>query len=182
MGSYATSYISTTSSSATRVADACFKTGISSLIGQTEGVLFADVNWNVQAESGSPVVGILTLNNNVANLDNCIILGIERQTGGTNRVYCLVQNSGSTQAALFGSSISSGRYKIALGYKANDFVLYVNGVQIATDTSGTVPTTSEVLLGTRFQGDSVNLNDTINEAVLFPTRLTNAELASLTTI
>ena len=178
--SYATSYIPTTSSSATRVADACFKTGISSLIGQTEGVLFADVNWNVQAESGSPVVGILTLNNNVANLCDCIILGIERQSGGNNRVYCLVQNSCSTQAALFGSNITNGRYKIALGYKANDFVLYVNGVQIATDTSGTVPTTSEVLLGIRFQGDSVNLNDTINEAVVFKTRLTNSELAQLT--
>ena len=181
-GSYPTSYIPTTSSSATRVADACFKTGISSLIGQTEGVLFADVNWNVQPESGSPVVGILTLNNNVANLDNCIILGIERQTGGGNRVYCLIQNSGTTQASLFGSLISSGRYKIALAYKANDFILYVNGVQIATDTSGTVPTTSEVLLGQRFAGDSVNLNDSINEAVIFPTRLTNAELASLTTL
>ena len=40
--SYPTSYIPTTSSSATRVADACFKTGISSLIGQTSGVLFVD--------------------------------------------------------------------------------------------------------------------------------------------
>ena len=40
-----TSYISTTSASATRVADACFKTGISSLIGQTEGVFFADYNY-----------------------------------------------------------------------------------------------------------------------------------------
>ena len=180
--SYATSYIPTTSASATRVADACSKTGISSLIGQTEGVLFADVNWIVKPESGSPVVSILTINNNVANLDNCIILGIERQTGGGNRVYCLVQNAGSTEAGLFGSLISNGRYKIALAYKANDFVLYVNGVQIATDTSGSVPTTSEVLLGQRFTGDSVNLNDSINEAVLFKTRLTNAELASLTTL
>jgi hypothetical protein len=40
--SYATSYIPTTSASATRVADECSKTGISSLIGQTEGVLFVD--------------------------------------------------------------------------------------------------------------------------------------------
>jgi hypothetical protein len=180
--SYPTSYIPTTSASATRVADACFKTGISSLIGQSEGVLFADVNWIVKPESGSPVIGVVTINNNVANLDNCIILGIERQTGGGNRVYCLVQNAGSTEAGLFGSLISSGRYKIALAYKANDFVLYVNGVQIATDTSGSVPTTSEVLLGQRFTGDSVNLNDSINEAVVFKTRLTNAELASLTTI
>jgi hypothetical protein len=180
--SYPTSYIPTTSASATRVADACSKTGISSLIGQTEGVLFADVNWIVKPEAGSPVIGIVTLNNNVANLDNCIILGIERQSGGTNRVYCLVQNSGSTVAGLFGSNITNGRYKIALAYKNNDFVLYVNGVQIATDTSGTPPTTSEVLLGPRFQGDSFSMNDSINQAVLFKTRLTNAELASLTTI
>jgi hypothetical protein len=182
VSSYPTSLINTTSASATRVADECSKTGISSLIGQTEGVLFADVNWIVKPESGSPVVSILTINNNVANLDNCIILGIERQTGGSNRVYCLVQNSGSTVAGLFGSNITNGRYKIALAYKANDFVLYVNGVQIATDTSGSVPTTSEVLLGQRFTGDSYNLNDSINESVIFKTRLTNAELASLTTI
>jgi hypothetical protein len=180
--SYPTSYIPTTSASATRVADACFKTGISSLIGQTEGVLFADVNWVVKPEDGSPVIGIVTLNNNVANLNNCIILGIERASGGANRVYCLIQNSGATVGELSGSSISNGRYKIALAYKANDFVLYVNGVQIATDTSGTPPTTNELLLGLRFQGDSYNLNDTINEAVVFKTRLTNAELASLTTI
>jgi hypothetical protein len=43
--SYPTSYIPTTSSSATRVADACSKTGISSLIGQTEGD-FVDFNIN----------------------------------------------------------------------------------------------------------------------------------------
>jgi hypothetical protein len=180
--SYPTSYIVSTSSSATRVADACFKTGIGSLIGQTEGVLFADVNWIVKPEAGSPIVGILTLNNNVANLDNCIILGIERQSGGTNRVYSFVQNSGSTVAGLFGSNITNGRYKIAFAYKNNDFVLYVNGVQIATDTSGTPPTTSEVLVGQRFQGDSFLMNDSINETVLFKTRLTNAELASLTTL
>lgn len=42
--SYPTSYIPTTSSSATRVADACYKTGISSLIGQTSGAAFIEFN------------------------------------------------------------------------------------------------------------------------------------------
>jgi hypothetical protein len=180
LGAYGTSYVKTEAAAVTRVADACSKTGISSLIGQTEGTLFADVNWTFKNEAGSPVVGILTINNNVANLDNCIILGIERQTAGINRVYCLVQNAGATEAGLFGSSISSGRYKIALAYKANDFVLYVNGVQIATDTSGSVPTTSQVLLGPRFNGDSVITDDRIAQALLFKTRLTNAQLAELT--
>jgi len=178
----ATSYIPTLGTSVTRVQDSCYKTGISSLIGQSEGTLFAEVNWVVKPENGSPVIGIVTLNNNVANINNCIILGIERQSGGNNRVYCLVQNSGATVAALFGSNITNGRYKIALAYKNNDFALYVNGVQIATDTSGTPPTTSEVLLGQRFQGDSFSMSDSINQALLFKTRLSNTELAQLTTI
>jgi len=181
-GAYPTSYIPTLGSSVTRLADAASKTGISSLIGQTAGTLYADVNWTFKNEAGSPVVGILTINNNVANLDNCIILGIERQSAGINRVYCLVQNAGATEAGLFGSSISSGRYKIALAYTANDFVLYVNGAQIATDTSGSVPTTSQVLLGPRFNGDSVNIADSINAAALYTTRLSNSELASLTSL
>ena len=41
-GSYPTSYIPTTSASVTRNADVISKTGISSLIGQTEGTLFYD--------------------------------------------------------------------------------------------------------------------------------------------
>jgi hypothetical protein len=39
-GSYSTSYLPTYGTSATRTADSCSKTGISSLIGQTEGTIF----------------------------------------------------------------------------------------------------------------------------------------------
>jgi len=42
-GSYPTSYIPTTSASVTRNADVVSKTGISSLIGQTEGTMFCDI-------------------------------------------------------------------------------------------------------------------------------------------
>jgi hypothetical protein len=40
--SYSTSVIPTTTATVTRLADACSKTGISSLIGQTEGTLFVE--------------------------------------------------------------------------------------------------------------------------------------------
>jgi hypothetical protein len=43
-GSYATSYCPTLAAAVTRGADAASKTGISSLIGQTEGTLFAEIN------------------------------------------------------------------------------------------------------------------------------------------
>jgi hypothetical protein len=143
--------------------------------------LFCDIQWQVKPEAGSPIVGLLSINN-AADLNNCIILGIERQSGGTNRFYSFVQVGGATVVSLIGSTLTNGRYKAALAYKENDFVLYVNGVQIATDTSGAVPTNSVVIVGGRFVGDSVQVADPISQALVFKTRLTNAQLAELTTL
>jgi hypothetical protein len=180
ISSVATSPIVTTAGTASRVADAITQTSASSLIGQTEGTIFAEVDWRVFAQSGSPVVGIVALNVGANNGQNSIVLGIERLALGTNRVYCFVNVANVTQAELFGSNITSGRYKIALAYKQDDFALYVNGVSIATDTSGTVPATSEVRIGTRFNTDTVVTNDHVRSVALFPTRLANATLASIT--
>jgi hypothetical protein len=171
MGSYATSYISTTSSSATRVADACFKTGISSLIGQTEGVIFADVNVNITGDA-SNFAGIAI---NDGTSSNVISFGYYQE----GRIQAVSFVSGSLvvniNLPIFG--LTSGSHKFALAYKLNDYVFYVDGVQVGSDTSASVPATSVFLLS-----DLVGADISYNQAVLFPTRLTNAELASLTTI
>jgi hypothetical protein len=169
--SYPTSYIPTTSASATRVADACFKTGISSLIGQTEGVVFVDFVCNGLENYGTP----LSLNDGSAN--NYIWL----TTFGNGDLRVEVYN-GSVQASITYSTLIVGqRYKVALAYKQNDFAFYVNGNLIGTDTSGNVPSSLS-----RLDYDLANnwalQSEKINQAVLFKTRLTNAELASLTTI
>jgi hypothetical protein len=172
MGSYATSYIKTTSSSATRVADDCFKTGISSLIGQTEGVLFADV--------------VIPSYDNVAKW--IAFLGAKNSTtflgiyvNSSNGITAEVLNS-TQQALIIYNSFSVGtRYKIALAYKQNDFAFYINGIQIGTDTSGTVPTVSEFNFNYQLIDSLMGVRN-YNQVALFPTRLTNAELASLTTI
>jgi hypothetical protein len=177
---YATSYIPTTSASVTRVADVASKTGLSSLIGQTEGTLYAEVSIDVKQESGTPIVNILGLNVNAANLDNCIILGINR--GATNQIYAYAQVANVTQFVIFSGNISSGTHKVALAYKANDFALFVDGVLVMSAVSGSVPATSQALLGSRFNGDTFSLNDRIAQALLFKTRLTNAQLAELTTL
>ena len=74
------------------------------------------------------------------------------------------------------------RVKVAYAYKANDFVLYVNGVQIGTDTSGTVPAMSELLIGSYYPNTSINVVNRTNQAILFKTRLSNADLANLTAL
>ena len=165
--SYATSYISTTSSSATRVADECRKSSISSLIGQTEGVLFADVNLTTRQS-----FTYISISNGGSSAN---YIGIYFRAAA---IEMEVVNGGVLQGNVQYSNTSTGRFKIAIGYKQNDFVLYVNGTQIGTDTSGTIPTCDRL--------DLFAFNDNqplqVNETILFPTRLTNAELASLTTI
>jgi hypothetical protein len=169
-GSYATSYIPTTTASVTRNADVISKTGISSLIGQTEGTIFIDANISTRSNTR-------------------FLLDIQDGTNNDTFQFVLVGNTltvniydgGVSQAALNGG-FCLGRKKIALGYKLNDFVLYVDGIQISTDTSGTIPTTSLIALGYLNIASGFELGDSINTTTLWKTRLTNAELAELTTI
>jgi hypothetical protein len=168
--SYPTSYIPTTSASATRVADVAQKTGISSLIGQTEGVIFVDWNYENKQDSNGSIPIVI---NGSAGESYIFVTG-----GGT--LLGELYNSG-IQASISGSIGAVGRKKIAFAYKQNDFVLYMNGVQIGTDTSGTVGSMNILTIG-GYYSTSYHANSGINQAILFKTRLTNAELASLTTL
>jgi hypothetical protein len=165
--SYPTSYIPTTSSSATRVADACFKTGISSLIGQTEGVLFLDVTLDQRVN-----YTYFAIAPNLGSAATYIGISME-----STRMQSEIVNSG-VQASISFSNSSTGRFKAALAYKANDVAFYVNGTLVGTDTSATIPACSQFALN-NFDKEAA---PKYNQVALFPTRLTNAELASLTTL
>jgi hypothetical protein len=173
--SYPTSYIPTTSASATRVADAASKTGISSLIGQTEGTMFIDTYVGNETDE---VYGWLQ-----ASLSGNPNDSIQINRAGSN-VQCQVYNGGTVDGIITGGTIAKGqRIKIAVGYKQNDLVLYLNGTQIGVDTSTNIPTCAVFQLGAYPPLPNDYTNDGgINQAVLFKTRLTNAELASLTTL
>jgi hypothetical protein len=171
--SYPTSYIPTTSASATRVADACFKTGISSLIGQTEGVLFVDINYISHEAQSILAIEDWTTNSTVMR----ILADTSTSIGAQVYVAAL---GGNQYVATFNSAVNGQRYKCALAYKNNDFAFYINGTQVSTASSGTVPTSLNVRFGAFISGQT--MDGQINQAVLFKTRLTNAELASLTTL
>jgi hypothetical protein len=170
--SYPTSYIPTTSASATRVADACYKTGISSLIGQTEGTLFVDFNW----EQKSGVFFVNSISDGTINNDISISFG----NTADNRLRFFIISGGSDSVFFDSATLASGRYKVAFAYANNDAVAYINGVQQFTDSSVVVPATSAF----KFlrANDTLGFNGTINQQLLFKTRLTNSELASLTTL
>jgi hypothetical protein len=120
----------------------------------------------------------LTISDGTTN--NRIVIAQNRNTDAINLA---VITSATLVADISTGSNQSGVKKIAAAYANNDFVLYVNGVQIGTDTSGGVPPCSRLGVGT-YETSAQNYNAAcpIKQAILFPTRLSNDELAELTTI
>ena len=168
-GAYPTSYIPTTSASVTRNADVVSKTGISSLIGQTEGTMFLDVDFTEVSDYNGWFM------KDVANFDTFAF--IQRETSGIIAVG--YYGSGALQARIeTAPSQPIGRYKIGFGYKNNDFVLYINGTQIGTDTSGSVSGLMN-FLDAHYSSTGSTLQNAI---ALWKTRLTNTQLQTLTSI
>jgi hypothetical protein len=174
--SYPTSYIPTTSASATRVADACYKTGISSLIGQTSGVLFADLVFlNPEPMFFLSIVGTDWFQDSIyfelANSTNYIsVASVKSSTG--------VGSANSTIAPT-----ANSRYKIAVQYSGTAFNLYINGTKISGTRSANALCSKLYLneLGT-LSTTKNNLQTKFNEVVTFTTALSDAECISLTTI
>jgi hypothetical protein len=169
------SYIPTYGVSSTRVADSCSKTGISELIGQSEGTLFAEIDLNLAGSN----VGFYALQvyDSASSPTFSKAAYIELYQG---KVYGYVRNT-TIQCEIISSTYADNtRLKIAIAYKANDFALYVNGVQIGTDTSGSLPSVLNSL-ALHYSASSQQASP-LYQAILFPTRLTNDQLADLTTL
>jgi hypothetical protein len=172
-GSIATSYIPTTTGSITRNADVVSVSGaVSGSIGQTEGTIYAEVDVR-NFPSPSRLIGLSdgTSNNRIIIIFNT-----------SNRIRLLATVSTASQVDINSSSQVAGIFKIAVAYKENDYAFYINGSQVGTDTSALVPACSAIFLGNSETGlAGSNLNDRIRAAALYTTRLTNAQLAALTT-
>jgi hypothetical protein len=166
--SYQTSYIPTTSASVTRNADVISKTGISSLIGQTEGTLFLDLQYS--NTNGTDM--LLSIRPNVSNK-------LEIFTDG-GVIYAEVHASNSF--SIF-STQPIGSYKIALAYKSGSTALYINGTLIgqSATTFTFTNTLADLYLNSR-GGSSFIEAANFNSVALWKTRLTNTQLATLTTL
>jgi hypothetical protein len=172
--SYVSSYIPTLASSVTRLADKAFKTGISSLIGQTEGTIFMEFEFDY-SDSNTQV---LFKANQTTDANS---VGIEVQ--GTT-IKGLVNSGGGNIATITGT-IATGTIKAALAYKTNDMAFYVNGTQLGVDTSGSIAFAGVVDIVTIGQfllnGSSFfPASRLFNQALIFKTRLTNDQLADIT--
>ena len=172
LGSYATSYIPTTTTAVTRLADTAFKTGISSLIGQTEGVIFIDFEIQTTGQD----MAVMNIYNSSTPANSMYFY-----LNSSNVLVGYVDNSG-TQVTISTGVLAQGRYKAAMAYKANDCVFYLNGSLVGVDVSNTIPTCNDLRLENYAGVPTYQEKTAVNQALLFTTRLTNTQLAQLTTI
>jgi hypothetical protein len=178
VGNYPTSYISTSGSTVTRNADVISKTGISSLINSTEGVLFAEINTNTDSTDK-----VFSINNGISGSGNSR-LWMGYSTASKN-VYALGYVNNTLQF-LFSKTMTDESIfvKIACKYAVNDAAFYVNGVQEGTDTSALAFSglnSFNFNIGTG-AGAGGNFYGNVKQIVIFPTALTDAQCIELTTL
>jgi hypothetical protein len=174
VGSVATSYIPTTAAAVTRNADVINLSGaVSGCIGQTEGTIYAEVDYRNLSTAGQVILQLFQDSNNR--------FGLAVYRSGSNNLfqfYCLVSNSVTVN---IDTIRTAGIYKLAGAYANNDWVFYINGTQIGTNTSSAVPTASTIQLGSTDAG-TIQFNNRIRSAALYTTRLPNDQLQALTTL
>jgi len=181
LASYATSYIPTIGASVTRGADACSKTGISSLIGQTEGTLFLDFDYN---QPTSDLNGRLLQVYGTNDTTDAILPLIYGFGSDVNEFQLTVFSAAAASVVIPASAstvVPFGRQKFAIAYNAGVYTVYRNGSLFAS-ASGLAPVSLTAMDLGSSSFYARNLGNPINQALLFKTRLSNSELASLTTL
>jgi len=170
--SFPTSYIPTSGSSVTRLGETLTNSGNADLISSTEGVLYAEI---------AALTNISTATKRVITLKN---------TDSSKRVS-IIYNTNSTLAFFFSESPTvfyqtsaydiTQNLKIAFKYKKNDFAVWVNGVEIFTDTSNDT-FTADTLNGLHFNefGTNSPFYGKTKCVAVFKEALTDVQLQCLT--
>jgi hypothetical protein len=173
VGPVATSPIATTIATGSRNGEVVTLSGaVSGCIGQTEGTLYAEVD----IRNFVTFSRIVSLSNGTSS--NTINLQLFLD-GAVKRLRVGLTFLGSGQVDIL-AAMPNPVNKIAVGYKENEFAVYLNGTSVGTNSTCNVPAMNKIDLG-NFNGANI-ISDRIRAAALYTTRLTNAELAALTTL
>jgi hypothetical protein len=177
-GTIATSYIPTTAAAVTRNADVITLSGaVSGCIGQTEGTIYFEVEVTDEARDKW-----------ICSIDSSVNSFIQIALNANRTILVSSLNAGSTViSSLISSALSVGYHKVAFAYNtaASGCIMYIDGAQnpvaVRTVTGSGLPALNNFSLGNFRTSVSDNLKARIRAAALYTTRLTNAELAALTT-
>ena len=172
--SYTTSLIHTKGSTVTRNQDKADNAGVGTTdtFNSSEGVLYAEVE-NLNEDGNNKCIAI---NDGTASNRATIVLGT-----ATNQIRAHVISGGTAvfDQDTFTVPTSTQFNKIAVKYKANDFSMFVDGVKVASDTSGAAPIGLDQL-DLDVGNNSLRYFGNVKGIAVYKTALTDTELANLT--
>jgi len=172
VGSYGTSYIPNfgTVAGVTRNQDIFTRDGIGSLINSTEGVLFAEI----AALSDDGTYRYMGLTD--VNADNRVI--ILYYTSST-KIRVLLSSGGTKYFDdTYAVTDITDFHKVAIKWKANDFALWVDGFERATESVGSAPIGLNTVALDQAGGD--NFFGKVKQLQVYDTALTDPQLEALT--
>ena len=171
-----TSFILTTSSAVTRNTDLISKTGISDLIGQTEGTIFIDAKVGTGASTN-----LISLHKDLTN-DNRIFINFKPDSNSFD-FFLIKNNVVQVTFSFSGGNISQNFQKIAFVYKPNNSAFFVNGVKVGSDLiCETYAENTLSILSFNNASGSSPFQGNVRGLQLYKTALTDAECVSLTTL
>jgi len=130
--SFPTSFIPTIGSISSRNQELLSNAGTSATFNSVEGVFFTEIA--ALANSGTNNTDRFM---SISDGGNSNILRLQYTTID-NKINCQYKVGGSAQSSLGFTLDVLDFNKIAFKYKENDFALWVNGVEVGTDNSGSV--------------------------------------------
>jgi len=172
-GSYPTSYIPTSGSAVTRAAETCNGAGTSDTFNASEGILFVEM---AALERQKSFFELISLSDGTT----------------TNRMYLGFASGNNKLIWLYGANVFTGdttsiettnNNKIAFKFKNNDFAIWVNGVEIDSQLSGsTFSSNTFNTMGFDSGSGSSNtrLYANLKQLMTFNKALTDSELEDLT--
>jgi hypothetical protein len=172
-GSYATSYIPTSGSAATRSADVCNNGANEQVINSTEGVLYAEIS----ALDDDGTNRVISLSDNTSS--NRVLLLFKNTTNTIRGQFSVSGQSGIT---IDTTVVPTNFNKVAFKWNSTSVKLYVNGVEIGTTLTGYTFVANSLndlsfdnITGSTLYGNTKDLR-------VYNTSLTDAELTALTKI
>ena len=171
VGAYPTTYIPTTTASATRVADSFSRNNIytNGLITSSGGTWFVELLNNLSLTRDASDVGLFI--GNSSNGTSGDVLAI--RNNGTGRLAITKRVSG-TQTGLYDTTTDTT--KVAIKWNGSTADVFVNGTKVVSATAFTT-TNMEFLFG-----DGVGVPTFVQAMALYPSPLSDTDCTTLTTL
>ena len=176
LGDYGTSYIKTTTVSVTRATETLNSGGDSTTFNSLEGVLYCELQVPSELIASSRIA-----TSNDSTTDRVLLTytstsgQITFQSYVGNSLTCNISSTGNTRTDFL---------KIALKWKLNDYALWINGIEVGTDTGAVwvADTLTKLHFDNGAGAGSSAFHGRCRELRVYKTALTDTELTELTTL